>query len=303
MTSRIASFPNSNGLIAQSLQLQADYNTTSAQASSGLKAQYFSGISGDTKELVNLSSQYQSITNYGSNITHATNKLNVIQDVVSSINDLLSTVKSQLTSIGSGTNGNSNGALTTTQANSWKTQLASLLNTQYAGEYLFGGSVTDTAPVNLSAAGYAPTSFSTADTGYYQGNSASNSVRASKDLTVTFGITANNSAFEQVFRSLSILAADPTTSATITSTQNMISSAFNSVADMSSDLTTKINILNNESQMQSATLEHLSSSISSLRDVDIAAASANLSQLNTQLQASYSALALVLKMNLSTYLR
>lgn len=302
-SNRIATFPSANNIIAQSLKLQSDYNTANTQTASGVKSQYYSGIAGDAQQLINLNSQSAVLTAYSTNITNATNKLNVIQGSISGIGDLLSSIKSQLTSYASGTNASTSGSLITAQANTWKTQLQSLLNTQYAGEYVFGGSVTDSPPVDLSAAGYNPSSFSTADTTYYQGNATIASVRASQDLTVSYGITADNSAFEQVFRALTLLAASPTNASTMSSTIDVMQSSVSAVADMSAQLSTNANILESEGEMHSATLDHLNTSISSLRDVDVAAASARLSQLSTQLQASYSALALVLKLNLSQYLR
>jgi len=86
-------------------------------------------------------------------------------------------------------------------------EMGSLLNTQYAGSYLFGGGQTTNPPVDVSNASYpAMTLPSTASTSYYKGDDEIMSVRVSDTDTVSYGVTADNPAFEQALRALNLVA-------------------------------------------------------------------------------------------------
>ena len=55
--------------------------------------------------------------------------------------------------------------------------MGSVLNTQYDGQYVFGGARTSTAPVDLSAFSSGTGSTTTADTSYYRGDGEISSIR------------------------------------------------------------------------------------------------------------------------------
>ena len=107
-------------------------------------------------------------------------------------------------------------------------ELASLLNTQYDGRYLFAGSRTETAPVDMSAYSNT-TSATTADTSYYQGNDELASAKVSTSQSITYGVTADNTAFEQAMRAFSMITnatSSPADSTTLSSALNLATSAL-----------------------------------------------------------------------------
>ena len=94
-------------------------------------------------------------------------------------------------------------------ATTFQTEIEALLNTQIEGRYVFAGSMTDTVPADLSDVAYTPQAglpgTFTADTGYYQGDNLTLSIRADDNFELDYGITADNTAFEEMLRSLAYM--------------------------------------------------------------------------------------------------
>ena len=107
-------------------------------------------------------------------------------------------------------------------------QMGSLMNTQYDGQYRLwrrphrhgaGRSVRPSRP--------GPARLTTADTSYYKGDGEIASVRVSDDQTVSYGVTADNPAFEQVMRVLKFVANSSSLSSTdITQALDLASNAL-----------------------------------------------------------------------------
>jgi flagellar hook-associated protein 3 FlgL len=304
MADRIASYASTSSLMAQALRLQSTYAKTNAQQSSGLKSEHYEGISGEAKKLINLQTQFDSISAYSSVISSATSTMNSMQGALDNVSKMFTTILGQLTQLQGGTAGGTSGPLTAAQVNSWRDELASLLNIKQGGQYVFGGSVTGTAPVDLADIDYDPTADGTVpDTGYYQGDSELASVRANDHLRVSYGISADNPAFEKAFRALSLLAANPTDTATITQAHALMKEASAGAADLSGVLASKTAVLEQEANLHVATLDYLDTRITELREVDITQTAVQLAQLEAQLEASYSTLTTLMNLKLTDYLR
>src|SRR3546814_8053110 len=88
-------------------------------------------------------------------------------------------------------------------------EIESLLNTQHEDRYLFAGSQTNTRAVDLSDAAYTPQAglpgTFTADLDYYQGDTLQLSVRSAETFETTYGITADEPAFEELLRALAYM--------------------------------------------------------------------------------------------------
>lgn len=304
MTERIATYSTTTNLLNQAIGLQAEYSRTQLQSSSGLKSEHYSGISLDSGRLLNLESQFSSLSAQVAAMKSAQTRLDATQDVTSDISTLLETINSQLTISLDGTQTSSAAPVLGSQAQTWLTEMSGLLNKQYAGNYLFGGSMLNATPVNLSDPSYLPLlAPSTPITTYYQGDSTTQSVRVSSSVRINYGVTADNPAFEKIFRALSLVVSNPGDTPTLNQAFDLIKTASTEVADITATLSSKGNILLREVNTQSATLDALDTSISDLRDVDITQTAVKLSTIETQLQASYTTLTTLLKLSLSDYVR
>jgi flagellar hook-associated protein 3 FlgL len=184
------------------------------------------------------------------------------------------------------------------------TQMGSLLNTQYDGQYLFGGAATATAPVDLSSFSSGTGSVTTADTSYYKGDDELPSVRVADDQTVSYGVTADNSAFEQVMRVLKFVAnSSSLSSSDITQALDLASSALSATSIVQTRLSSAASQIESASASQSDYKSFAQSLSSDLTGVDVAAVTAQLSTYQAQLTASYSAIAKIQSLNLASYLR
>jgi flagellar hook-associated protein 3 FlgL len=169
---------------------------------------------------------------------------------------------------------------------------------------LFGGARTTSAPVDIGSVTYAAaTSPSTADTSYYQGDDEAASVRVSDSQTVSYGVTADNTAFEQALRAMNLVANNsPLSTDTLNEALDLAASAVDAVGVVQSKISNASSSVERASAAQSDYQSFAQTLGSDLTSVDVAAVTAQLSTYQAQLTASYAAIAKVQSLNLASYL-
>ena len=303
MIARVATFALNNAMIASALQNQSKVSERQIQTASGLVSSDFGGLGATSKKVIDLQVAISQSKNYEDAATSASNRIEVMYSSVGSMVDLLSSFKSELTSALS-VNGSDSSALKDS-AEELMNEMASLLNTQYGGRYLFGGEATTTAPVDLSSYSNTPSS-SVADTSYYKGGSDIASVRVSNSQSVSYGVTADNAAFEEAMRAFSMIAnasSSPVDTDTISDAVDLATEALDAVTSVQSKLSLASKQIDRAVANQQDFQDYAGTLVSSLTEVDVAAVTAELSAYQSQLEASYSALAKIASLRLSDYLR
>src|SRR5262249_51040866 len=128
--------------------------------------------------------------------------------------------------------------------------------------------------------------------------------RVAADETVSYGVTADNSAFEEVMRVLKFVANSSTLSSSdITDALDLASTALDDTAAVQAKLSSASSSIETASSRQTDYKSYAESLSSDLTSVDVAAITAQLSTYQTQLTASYSAMSKILNMNLASYLK
>jgi flagellar hook-associated protein 3 FlgL len=303
MVMRVATFALSNSMIDAALRTQAEIATRQIQTASGKVSNDYGGLGASSKQVIDLQVSVSRSSNYEQAASSADDRVEVMYSATGSIADLLSNFKSQLVAASSAATTDT--ASLTSSAQGYMDDLASLLNSQYGGRYLFAGSQTETAPVDMTAYSNT-TSTTTADTSYYTGDDQIASAKVSDSQTIDYGVTANNSAFEQAMRALSMVvnaSSSPVDSTTIASALDLTNSALDGVIGVQSQLSLKASQLESAVSNQQDYQSYASTLSSSLTDVDVAAVTAQISTYQTQLEASYSALSKILSLKLSDYLK
>ena len=296
---RVATFALSDSMIAAALRTQAKVADYQVQSASGEVSGDFGGLGVNAKKVVDLQVSIAQSKAYSDAASSADDRVQAMYSATGSIVDMLTSYKSQLTGALSAS---SDTETLAASAQSLLEEVGSELNTQYGGRYLFGGSQTETAPVDLSS--YPDASATGSDTSYYQGNDEIASVKVSDSQTVAYGVTADSTGFEQALRSLSMIAnATSLDSDTINSALDLATSALNTVTGIQATLSLKSSQLENAVSNQQDYQDYASSLSSSLTDVDVASVTAKISTYQAQLEASYSALSKVLSLRLSDYLK
>ena len=302
MVMRIATFALSDQMVAGALRTQAMMANLQVQESSGLKSENIGGYGSDTRHIINLQVSVTRAQSYIDAATLADSKVQVMYSAVGSMTDIITQLRTQLSA--ATTSGSAETTSAINSARQMLTQMGSLLSTQYDGQYVFGGARTSTVPVDLSAFASGTGSTTTADTSYYRGDNEVASVRVSDDETVSYGVTADNSAFEQVMRALKFVAnSSSLSSSDITKALDLAGDALSATTTVQAKLSSAAAQIESASAHQSDYQSFAETLAGDLTGVDVAAVTAQLSTYQTQLTASYSAIAKIQGLNLASYLR
>ncbi|KYK46260.1 flagellin [Bradyrhizobium diversitatis] len=299
---RVATFAQSNRMIADAMRVESVMATKQIQESTGVVSTDFGGYGADAQHVINLQVSVTRAQSYIDAATLAGSKVQVMYSAVGSVTDILTQLRSQLSAASTGSSIEVNSAISSAQQ--MLEQMGSLMNTQYDGQYVFAGGKTDTAPVDLTSFSSGTGSTTTADTSYYNGDSEIASVRVAANETVSYGVTADNSAFEEVMRVLKFVANSTTlSSADITSALDLASTALDDTAAVQAKLSGAASSIETASARQADYKSYAETLSNDLTSVDVAAITAQLSTYETQLTASYSALGKILSLNLASYLK
>ncbi|MCC8969380.1 flagellin [Bradyrhizobium brasilense] len=302
MMMRVATFAQSDQMISNALRVQAVMANEQVQESSGLQSEDFGGYGSGAGRVINLQVSVTRAQSYIDASQLADNKVQVMYSAVGSMTDIITQLRTQLSAAttGSGTAT----ASVINYAQQAMAQMQGLLNTQYDGEYVFSGARTDTAPADLSSYGTGTGSLTTSDTSYYKGDSEIASVRVSDSQSISYGVTADNPAFEQVMRLLKYVGNSTTLSSSdITQALDLASNALDATSTVQAKLSAAASQIETASTNQSDYQNFAKTLSTDLTSVDVAAVTAQLSTYQAQLTASYSAISKIQSMNLASYLR
>jgi flagellar hook-associated protein 3 FlgL len=302
MEMRVATFAQSDQMITSALRTQSIMANEQIEESSGVKSEDFAGYGSDTQSIVNLQVSVSRAETYIDAATQADSKVQVMYSAVGSVTDLITNLRSDLSAATTGSSTDTSSLISSAQ--DMLQEMTSILNTQYDGQYVFSGASTSTAPVDITSFDSGTGSLSTADTSYYQGDDQIASVQVADDQTVDYGVTADNSAFEQVMRVLKYIAnSSSMSSSDISSALDLASNALDAVSIVQSKLSDASSQIEEASSEQTNYKSYASTLGSDLTSVDVAAVTAQMSTYQSQLTASYAAIAKIDSMNLASYLK
>lgn len=302
MAMRVATFAQSNRMIADAQRIQSIMTEQQIQESSGQKSSDFGGYGSTSQHVINLQVSVTRAQSYIDAATLADSKVQVMYSAVGSMSDIITQLRSQLSAASTGSSTETTSVISS--AKQMLEQMGSLLNTQYDGQYVFAGGKSEVAPVDLAGFASGTGSTTTADTSYYGGDAEIASVRVSADQNVSYGVTADNSAFEEVMRVLKFVAnSSSLSSSDITQALDLASTALDDTAAVQAKLSNAASQIEAGSTGQSDYKSFAETLSSDLTSVDVAAVTAQLSTYQAQLTASYSALSKILSMNLASYLK
>ncbi|MDB5604553.1 MAG: flgL [Bradyrhizobium sp.] len=302
MFARVATFALSDQMITGALRTEATMANLQLQESSGVQSQFLAGYGADTQQVINLQVSVTRAQSYIDASTLADNKVQVMYSAVKQMVDVITNLKTSLSAATTSSDSATSSAITSAQQA--LQQMGSLLNTQYNGEYVFGGARTTTAPADLSSFATGAGSLTTADTSYYKGDSEIASVRVSADQTVSYGVTADNPAFEQIMRALKFVANSSTLSSSdITNALNVADSALDATSTVWAKIANSSDQIESASSLQSDFQSFAQTLGNNLTGVDVAAITAQMATYQAQLTASFSAISKIQGTSLASFLR
>ena len=302
MEMRVATFALTDQMIAAALRTQSIMANEQIEESSGVTSEDIAGYGSDTQSVINLQVSVTRAQTYIDAATQADSKVEVMYSAVGSVSTLITNLRTALSAATTGSSTSTASLISSAQG--MLQEMGSILNTQYDGEYVFSGASTSTAPVDLTSFDSGTGSLSTADTSYYQGDDQIASVRVADDQTVNYGVTADNSAFEQVMRELKYIANSTSlTSSDISSALDIATTALDATSIVQSKLSDADSQIKDASSRQTSYQNYASTLGTDLTSVDVAAVTAQLATYQSQLEASYAAISKIQSMSLASYLK
>jgi flagellar hook-associated protein 3 FlgL len=298
---RVATFANNEAMLAAALRTQARMADLQVQQASGVVSTDYGGLGRKAGDLLDFEAMLKTSQTYATAATEASGRVEMLYSTLNSVTDLLTEFRSDLVAMMSTDFNDTTGAALVSSAAGMMDELAALLNVSFEGRYLFAGDATSTVPVDLD--GYVADA-DAASTDYFRGDSAVTTVKISSDQTIRYGITADNSAFEQAFRAIGVIAqADPLDAEQLQTAYDLLLSALDETTAVQSTLSVQASTLERAATRAEDYQSFLTAAISELKDADVTEIAVRLTSYETQLQASYSALAKVQSLNLLDYLR
>lgn len=276
------------------------------QIATGKKAQAYSEIASQSAELVSLERSLERGDQFVDNIELTLGRLNVMESTFGALQEQAINIKGI---ISQGLSGNNIAEVPLQQfAATFSDEAASLLNTQFAGQYLFAGSLTDGPAVDLSDVDYDPQAglpgTFTADADYYQGDGFKHSVRADDGYDVAYGVTADEPAFEQMFRALAYMdfAGGAQDTSVLKEALRLVDVAIDGLSDLRSQVGAYTQVLEKSKSTHEDFKAFAQNLVSNIEDVDIAQATSELAFNEVQLQGSFMTLARLQNLSLLDFL-
>lgn len=302
---RVATFNHQNTLVQYMMRAEAKVATEQVRSSTGLNSTDYKGIASDSGRLVNLESHYKRLEQYVDEGEVVNGRIQTMYDSVGGMADLASRLSALITGLQGDNAAGVEGV--TAEAGELMQEFAALLNTQQEGRYLFSGGRTDQPAVDVDSATYAAmtTVPSTADTSYYQGDSTIAHYQAADDLILSYGVTADQPAFEKALRAFNLIA-----NLTTTPVDNDV---LDEASQLASDATDGLAVTQAKLGATSASLERtidrhvdeqlvLQTHVDDIRSVDLAESTTRLSQLTASLEATMSLMNSLEENSLTKYL-
>jgi flagellar hook-associated protein 3 FlgL len=284
--------PQSSQFLADIDRVQQQITTATQQVSSGLKVQVASDEPDVISELLQLRTSLQKNTQITNNLALATSDANVSETSLNSATQLMDTAISLAAQGATATATAPSRQALAGQVQSILSQMVSYANTQSDGHYVFSGD-TDTTPAyqldSLSANGV--DQIATAAATKQVENPAGGSFAASQTAQQIFddrnadGTFANDNVFAALTSLYNGLMSNNTTA--ITNATTSLQQASNHLNESLAFYGTVQDRLQDATTFASNYNTQLKTQIGQLEDADVAAASLELSQGTTQLQAAF----------------
>ncbi len=281
-------------------QAQAAENKAAQEVSTGRTVNLPSDNPSSEAAMIAENSRLASVDQYTANSDSLTDVLNTAN---STLNNVVSLLQRAITLGTEGANGTMNQtdlSSISDEVSDIKSEVLSLANTSYAGQYLFSGTATNTTPYAVDA-----TDSTQVD---YAGNSQQNEVQIGTGLTVQANLPGS-SIFTQsgsnVFTALQSLvtALDSGDSTAVGTATNAVSTALGAISSAQVFYGNTVNELTSNETFLSEEKVNITTYQDTLVSADTATAATDLTQANTALTATIEAAAKISQVSLLDYLQ
>ena len=283
------------------LNAQKRIQDAQIQIATGVKSLSYAGISKEASRLVSLEGLQSRITQFAKNNTVIEARLQRMDQSVSTIFDSMSDLRRLLIQRINATAGAD--VPLAAVAQNLLDVVAGQLNAKENSRFLFAGTLTNTQPVTVPVPD--PTTFGIAEANYYQGNSTELKTRVDDSITISYGMTADRAAFQDVIASLkAAIQGDATNDSTLLDRSlELAGQAIDALAGFRAEIGADLDTIFRANQRNGDFLVFVENSITDIIAVDIPEAVTRLASDQMILQASYLTLARVSSLSLVNFLK
>ncbi|MES0885265.1 flagellin [Roseibium sp. SCP14] len=297
MAMRVATFSQSSTILQNALQTQAKLAKNQEQQASGYISSDYAGLGTDAATLVDLEVSVARSNATVSAAEDALARVEMTYSALGGMSDVLTSMRADVNAVLT----EEDLADLQMMAENYLEDMTALLNTQFAGRYLFAGSNTEQAPADLDA--YQAANLTDTNTDYYTGDDYVQSVRLGSDRMLDYGVTANSAAIEEAMRALSFAAtADPLTMDDLEELSDLLVSAQDGIIALQSMSSTAASSLETFIAAEKEYIADAEEMITEISSADVAALIVEASNYEVQLEASYAALGSINNLSLLDYL-
>lgn len=291
---RVGTAQSQSFVLEQINKSTAAYVDIQQQVTTGQKTQRYAGIADQSAQTVNLANYYDMLTQYKQAADTTTSRLNAMN---SSVDDILSIATKYRAQLIQGMTANQGddaqlGAL----SSGYLGEVSAALNNDLAGVYLFGGTINDKPPVDLTDP------INNANGDYYSGAGQLMSARIDQTTVEHYGVTADRQGFKDLIASLQGVVTGYNNLTDMQTALDKLNTAIEDITNLQAEMGHQMAVVERSKSRNDALQATTENQLSSVRDVDISAAMVDLSQRQTILQASYLVISRANQLSLANYL-
>jgi flagellar hook-associated protein 3 FlgL len=273
-------------------------NTDQEQISSGLVGQTFTGLNGNVEQFVSLGAQVTRLQSFQQSNPLVLSQLQTSNTSLTQIQQLATNLKSLIAGQLSGPESSS---AFNQQLLSAQTTLSAQLNVTYGGNYIFGGTNTNTPPVITPVP--APVAIGTADASYYQGSQQDITFRIGDGQVLTNAVRADDPAFQSIFAGIAQAMQANGNTPQLQNAENLIDTGIQGVIAIQTTVNSNILYIQNTNTQGQSLLTYYQGLTQSMSKSDEVALSTKVAQDQTVLEASFQAYARISSLTLSSFLK
>jgi flagellar hook-associated protein 3 FlgL len=297
MIARTGDVAQSNRLNSHLQNTQNHMRETQVAIATGKRAQRYSEIASETGLLLHARNSQRHAAAFVATNTTTTDRINTMDTALGNVLDIAERARTLLIqrldpSLGGDVPLDS-------EIDSMLQEVAAQLNKRLGDRYLFAGSRTDTAPVELPDTINGPADL--AD--IYRGDDVRLTVRAAEGVEISYGIPASD-AFDLLNVLATVkeahLAGD---TAGLQASVDTLGGAVSSLTGLRGDLGARATRLEAITQTHQASAAYLAETVSRIEDTDLSSAMTSLAKDQAAIEAAYLTISRISSLSLADYLR
>jgi len=291
-------------IIDISSKKQDQIREVSIQIATGDKHQDFQGLAseGNAERFLSLSSTITSSETYIKSNEIILARSRTMEQALAQVIDVASEVAD---TIAQRNNSASGGEIPiNVLAESFLENIATALNTRSDGRYLFAGTKTDTKPVeNLQSSNINSDGIS-ANAIYYRGNSDVVSIKLSQSQELSYGVNANNEAFQNLIGSVHLLMEGHNNDDKdiLADATDMINNAVEQLVSIAASTRAATNTILQSTAVHTDVAQLAYENFVDVSAVNVAEATTRMAELEATIQATYLAFNRLSGLRLSNFL-